>query len=167
MSELDIIPLHYLINGRYAPQSIFGKNVAFSKDYNTSLFAENYMDVIKAHENLRKTYKFQLDGVVISFGVEFREILGQNDHDPEWALAVKFVPAEVITSIEGIEWNLSKRGEIIPTLLLKPVLLDGSTVKRASGYNAKYILENNVKSGTLVSICKRGDIIPAIQKVIN
>ena len=166
MSELDIIPLHYLVNGRHASQAIFQKNLAFSIDYNTPLLAENYIDVIKAHENLRKTYQFQLDGVVISFGVEFREKLGENDHDPEWSIAIKFVPVEVVTTVEGIEWNLSKRGELIPTVLLKAVLLDGSMVGRASGYNAKYILDNNIKSGTLVSICKRGDIIPAIQRVI-
>ena len=166
MSELDIIPLSYLINGKHAPQTIFGKNVTFARDYNTPLFAENYVDVIKAHENLRKTYKFQLDGVVISFPIEFRDILGENDHDPEWALAVKFVPVQVITEVEGIEWNLSKRGEIIPTLLLKPVLLDGSTVRRASGYNAGYLVENSIGRGALVSIAKAGDIIPEIQKVI-
>jgi DNA ligase (NAD+) len=166
MSELDIIPLHYLINGKYAHQNIFGKNLAFSKDYNTPLFAENYVDVIKAHENLRKTYAYQLDGVVISFPIEFRSILGENDHDPEWALAVKFVPVEVVTAVEGVEWNLSKRGEIIPTLLLKPVLLDGSTVRRASGYNAKYLLEKSIGHGALVSIAKAGDIIPEIQKVV-
>jgi DNA ligase (NAD+) len=166
MSELDIIPLHYLINGKHVSQTIFGKNLAFSKDYNIPFFAENYIDAIKSYENLRKIYKYQLDGVVISFPVEYREMLGENDHDPEWALAIKFVPVEAVTTVEGIEWNLSKMGELIPTLLLKPVLLDGSTVRRASGYNAKYILDNNIKSGTLVSICKRGDIIPAIQRVI-
>jgi NAD-dependent DNA ligase len=166
MSELDIIPLSYLINGKHAPQNIFGKNITFARDYNTPLFAENYVDVIKAHENLRKTYKYQLDGVVISFPIEFRDILGENDHDPEWALAIKFVPVQVITEVQGIEWNLSKRGEIIPTLLLKPVLLDGSTVRRASGYNAGYLVENSIGRGALVSIAKAGDIIPEIQKVI-
>jgi NAD-dependent DNA ligase len=166
MSELDIIPLHYLINGNYAHQSIFQKNLAFSRDYNTPLMADNYIDVIKAHENLRKTYPYQLDGVVISFPIEFRSILGENDHDPEWALAVKFVPVQVVTEVEGIEWNLSKRGEIIPTLLLKPVLLDGSTVRRASGYNAGYLVEKEIGRGALVSIAKAGDIIPEIQKVI-
>jgi NAD-dependent DNA ligase len=166
MSELDIIPLIYLINGKHASQTIFQKNLAFSKDYNTPLLAENYIDVIKVHENLRKTYQYQLDGVVISFGVEFREKLGTNDHDPEWSLAIKFVPVEVVTTVEGIEWNLSKRGEIIPTVLLKPVLLDGSTVRRASGYNAAYLIEKGIGFGALVSIAKAGDIIPEIQKVI-
>lgn len=166
MSELDIIPLHYLINGKQAPQTIFGKNLEFCRDYNTVMTFDTYEDVIKSYENLRKNYQYQLDGVVISFPVEFRDILGANDHDPEWAIAIKFVPIETITSIEGIEWNLSKRGEIIPTLLLKPVLLDGSTVRRASGYNASYVIENGVAPGAIVSIAKAGDIIPEIQKVI-
>ncbi len=166
MSELDVIPLHYLINGNPAPQPIFGKNVAFARDYNTPMLAENFIQVIKSYENLRKTFEFQLDGVVICFPIEFRKKLGENDHDPEWGIAIKYVPVQVVTAVEGIEWNLSKRGEIIPTLLLKPVLLDGSTVRRASGYNANYILENGIGQGALVSIAKAGDIIPEIQKVV-
>jgi len=166
MSELVLIPLNYLINHKHAPAAIFEKNLAFSKDYNTIMTFDTYENVIKSHENLRKQYPFQLDGVVIAFPWEFRNQLGENDHDPEWAIAIKFVPVETITSVEGIEWNLSKRGEIIPTLLLKPVLLDGSTVRRASGYNASYVIENGVAPGAIVSIAKAGDIIPEIQKVV-
>lgn len=166
ISELDIIPLIYLINGKHAPQTIFSKNIAFCRDYNTIFLPEVYEEVIKGYENFRKDYEYQLDGVVLSFPIQFREILGENDHDPEWSIAIKFVPVQVVTAVEGIEWNLSKRGEIVPTLLLKPVLLDGSTVRRASGYNAGYLIEKRIGPGALVSIAKAGDIIPEIQKVI-
>ena len=166
MSELDIIPLNFLINGKFASPSIFSKNEIFSKNFNTIVPADDYVTTLKAYEMLREEYPYQLDGVVFAFPVEYRESLGENDHDPEWAIAIKFVPAEVVTSVEGIEWNLSKRGEIIPTLLLKPVFLDGSTVSRASGYNAKYVIEKGIGKGALVSIAKAGDIIPEIQKVI-
>jgi DNA ligase (NAD+) len=166
ISELDIIPLHYLVNGKHVSQSYFKLNDLFCNDINIPFIVENYVQVIKSYEALRETYKFQLDGVVISFPAEFREQLGENDHDPEWALAIKFVPQEAITPYEGIEWNISKRGEIIPTVLLKPILLDGSTVRRASGYNAGYIVDKKIGPGSVVSIAKAGDIIPEIQKVI-
>ena len=63
--------------------------------------------------------------------------------------------------------EISKRGELIPTLLLKPVFLDGSTVKRASGYNAGYVKTNGLGVGAVISIAKAGDIIPEVQKVIS
>ena len=166
MAELDIIPLNFLINGKFASPAIFSKNEIFSKNFNTAVSADDYVTTLKAYEMLREEYSYQLDGVVFTFPVEYRDLLGENDHDPEWAVAIKFVPAEVVTTVEGIEWNLSKRGEIIPTLLLKPVFLDGSTVSRASGYNAKYVIEKGIGKGALVSIAKAGDIIPEIQKVI-
>ena len=166
VSELKIIPLHFLLNGVHVHKSHFRHNTFF-EDWDTEMTFENYVDIIKQHEELRKTIKYQLDGVVISFPVSVREELGENDHDPEWALAVKFVPIETITEVEGIEWNISKRGEMIPTLLLKPVFLDGSTVKRASGYNASYVYNNSLGPGASVSIAKAGDIIPEIQKIIT
>jgi DNA ligase (NAD+) len=166
VSELKIIPLHYLLNGKHIGGNSFRHN-KFYEDW-TELFSfEQYEDLIKAHEKLRKEIPYQLDGVVISFPIQERDTLGENDHDPEWALAVKFVPVETITEVEGIEWNISKRGEIIPTLLLKPVFLDGSTVRRASGYNASYIVNNLLGPGAIVSLAKAGDIIPEIQKVIT
>jgi NAD-dependent DNA ligase len=166
VSELHIVPLHYLLNGKQISSKHFIHN-AFFEDWDTEMIFTDYVDIVKQHEELRKTINYQLDGVVISFPVTVREDLGENDHDPEWALAVKFVPIETITEVEGIEWNISKRGELVPTLLLKPVFLDGSTVRRASGYNASYVLNNKLGSGAKVSIAKAGDIIPEIQKVIT
>jgi len=166
VSELHIIPLHYLLNGKHINCEYFQHN-SFFEDWEETFNASDYVDIVKKHEELRKNINYQLDGVVISFPTTVREALGENDHDPEWALAVKFVPVETITEVEGIEWNISKRGEMVPTLLLKPVFLDGSTVRRASGYNASYVLNNKIGSGAIVSIAKAGDIIPEIQKVIT
>ena len=166
VSELKIIPLHYLLNGKHVSPDHFQYN-SFFEDWEETFNASDYVDIVKVHEELRKTSPYLLDGVVISFPVSVRETLGENDHDPEWAIAIKFVPIETITTVIGIDWNISKRGEIIPTMLLKPVFLDGSTVQRASGYNASYIINNALGPGAVVSIAKAGDIIPEIQKVIS
>lgn len=165
VSELTIIPLHFLLNGKQVNKNLFFDN-EFVKDWDASFSANLYEGIIKSHEKLRETINYQLDGVVISFPVDVREVLGENDHDPEWAIAIKFVPVETITDVEGIEWNVSKKGEIMPTVLLSPVFLDGSTVRRASGYNAGYITKNGIGVGAKVSLAKAGDIIPEIQKVI-
>jgi DNA ligase (NAD+) len=165
MSELRILPLHFLINGKHVSPEYITDNPIYHSFHGVVTTAKDYLDLFKAIESGRDTFDYLLDGVVFSFPCEVREKLGENDHDPEWAIAIKFIPEETITGYRGIEWNVSKRGEIIPTILLAPVFLDGSTVSRASGYNASYILKNNIGPGAKLSIAKAGDIIPEVQKV--
>ena len=166
ISELSIISLHFIVNGKHVEQIHFSRNLFCSKDQNTLMFNDNYIDVVKSYERLRENYKYQLDGIVISFPESLREELGENEHDPEWAIAIKYVPKETITEVIGLEWNVGKTGELTPVVLLKPVQLDGTIVKRTSGYNAGYVHTNKIGKGAIVSIAKAGDIIPEIQKVI-
>ena len=171
VSELHLKPLHFLVNGQHVDQGIFGNELYRSTYQSNNLLlgsvnAESFIESMKDYEHLREIYEYQIDGVVYSFPVEYRALLGENSHDPEWAKAIKFVPAEAITPWAGYFWNNSKRGEIVPTILLVPVLLDGSTVRRASGYNAAYLIEHKIGPGSVVVIAKAGDIIPEIQRVI-
>jgi DNA ligase (NAD+) len=166
VKDLTIVPLHYLLNGEHVAQVCFCTNKLFSRDWNQLFNDIAYVNTIKYYEDLREGFPFQLDGVVISFPEEYRKQLGENDHDPEWAVAIKFVPDQVFSDYVGIEWNISKRGEMAPVILLKPVQLAGTTVKRASGYNAGYIQKNWIGPGAVFSIAKAGDIIPEIQEVI-
>jgi len=165
VSELDILPVHYLVNGNQVDQDHFRSNSFSSENYDIHFSIDKYENVINQFIELRKTHKYLLDGIVIAFPVPYRKQLGENDHDPEWSIAIKFVPEETITGYNGIEWNVSKRGELTPVILLNPVQLAGTTVKRASGYNAGYIVNNKIGPGSYVSIIKAGDIIPEVQKV--
>ena len=171
VSELHLKPLHFLVNGKHVNQKHF-HNELYKSTYASNnrmlsaITAETFITSMQSYEKLREEYEYQIDGVVYSIPVQYRELLGENEHDPEWAIAIKFVPQEAVTPWAGFEWNNSKRGEIIPTILLEPVLLDGSTVKRCSGYNAAYLIEHRIGPGAVVSIAKAGDIIPEIQKVL-
>ncbi len=174
LSEFTIVPLNFILNGVHKCYSHFKHlfkdiNEILNKQkklFTSKNITKEYQEVIDYFIKGRESISYQLDGLVISFPVEYRTQLGENDHDPNWALAVKFPPKETVTTVEGFEWSVSKRGEITPVLLLKPVLLDGTTVKRASGYNAGYLLEKGVGPGATVSLSKAGDIIPEVQKVI-
>ena len=165
VSELTIVPLQFLLNGKFVGWSHFRKNEFCAKNWDTPFFAENYIDLIKEYEKLREEVDFLLDGVVIACPIHVREELGQNDHDPEWAVAIKFVPEQVITTVNGIEWNVGKRGQLTPVVLLDTVQLAGTNVRRASGYNAGYLKDNGIGIGAMVSVAKAGDIIPEIQTV--
>jgi len=167
LNDLTLIPLHFIVDGYHVSQWEFLKYPAFSTVWNKPFAFREYEQIIKDYEKLRESFHFQLDGVVIAFTEDVRKELGENDHDPEWSLAVKFVPDEVVTIVNGIEWNVSKRGELCPVVLLEPIQLAGTTVKRASGYNAGYLKNNGIGTGALVSIQKAGDIIPEVKSVIS
>lgn len=165
--ELTVLPLHYILNGEHLSYNYFRDNDFVAENtYNKSMISADYVDIIQWYENLRETFIYQLDGVVISFPAGVRDQLGENSHDPEWAIAIKFVPEEAITEILDVEWFIGKTGKFTPVVQLKPVQLAGTTVSKASAYNAGYIVDNKIKKGTVVSVVKSGDIIPMIKKVI-
>jgi len=166
VNELTLIPIHYILNGKHIEPHYFSLNHIFYNNYLQYFKDNEYEKTIKLYEELRSKFDYQLDGVVLSFNEQYREKLGVTSKVPEWGIAIKFVPMEVSTTVEGIEWNVSKRGELAPVVLLKPVFLDGSTVKRASVYNAGYVIDNKLAKDAVVSVAKKGDIIPAIQSVI-
>jgi DNA ligase (NAD+) len=168
LNDLTIIPLHYIVDGEHQTldSRIFSEYPNVKTNWSTAFAYEDYGKVLEIIEKERETLDFQLDGMVISFPEQVRSELGENDHDPEWAIAIKFVPEGAVTTVVGVEWNIGKRGQFTPVVQLEPVQLSGSTVKRASGYNAGFIRDNKIQKGSIVSVVKRGDIIPAINKVI-
>ena len=164
VADLTLIPVALLINGTQTDLDMLPKKL-FSETFQKKLYLKDYVDCIKSMEVLRQTFEIPLDGVVISAPYEYRDLLGENEHDPEWSIAIKFVSDEVVTRVMGIEWNISKTGELNPVVLLNPVELAGSIVKRASGYNAGYVVNNKIGADTFVSVAKAGDIIPEIQLI--
>jgi len=113
----------------------------------------------------RKTSEYQLDGFVIKAPEGLRPQWGENSHDPNWAVAIKFPPKEAITKIKSISWQFGKTGAVTPVAVMEPVDLDGSTVSRATLFNYEYLKKMEAYPGATVSIAKSGDIIPQILRV--
>jgi DNA ligase (NAD+) len=152
----------------YLDLSNFLQNWNFHKVYKNEITTETFEFAFQKMTEYREVIsEYQLDGFVIKTPVSDRERLGENDHHPEWAIAIKFPPKEAITKIVDIQWNWGKTGEATPIAIMEPVDLDGTTVKRATMFNIGYVIKNGVTPGAIVSIAKSGDIIPQIQKVIT
>lgn len=83
------------------------------------------------------------------------------------AIAFKFESEIKETTVVDVEWNLSKNNCLIPTVIVEPVELAGTTVRRATGYNAAYIMDNHVAKGAVVKITKCGEIIPNIVEIVK
>jgi DNA ligase (NAD+) len=88
--------------------------------------------------------------------------LGMTAKSPRWAIAYKFKAATVSTKLEKITYQVGRTGAITPVANLTPVLLAGTTVKRASLHNADQIAKLDIREGDTVFVEKGGEIIPKV-----
>lgn len=118
---------------------------------------------IAAWDKARHKLPFDIDGVVIKVN-DYRQQqnLGFTAKSPRWAIAYKFKAEQVATLLESITYQVGRTGAITPVANLKPVLLAGTTVKRASLHNADIIEKLDVRIGDHVFVEKGGEIIPKI-----
>ena len=111
----------------------------------------------------RNDLPFDIDGIVIKVNSYMQQQqLGFTAKSPRWAMAYKFKAEQVSTILESISYQVGRTGAITPVANLKPVLLAGTTVKRASLHNADIIEKLDVRIGDHVFVEKGGEIIPKI-----
>lgn len=124
------------------------------------------MDFINYWQDARHRLDFEIDGVVIKVNnYQQQEELGYTAKSPRWAIAYKYKAAEVTTTLESVTYQVGRTGAITPVANLSPVLLAGTTVKRASLHNADQIKKLDLRIGDTVFVEKGGEIIPKITAV--
>ena len=118
---------------------------------------------IKKTAEKRATLPYEIDGIVIKVdSLESQKQLGFTSKYPKWAVAYKFPAEEVLTMLRDIIFTVGRTGRITPNAVLDPVIVMGSTVKRATLHNEDYVLSKDLKIGDTVSIRKAGDVIPEV-----
>ncbi len=135
------------------------------KIHKTLKSLESYIDYWTKH---RDDLPQVIDGVVIKINDhQQQQRLGSTAKAPRWAVAYKF-PAEQSTSIvEDIVLQVGRTGAVTPVAELKPTLVDGSMVSRATLHNDDEMKRKDVRIGDHVIIQKAGDIIPEVVEVIT
>lgn len=114
----------------------------------------------------RKNLPFDIDGVVIKVNsLALQEKLGNTSKSPRWAIAYKFKAEVASTKLLSVTFQVGRTGNITPVANLEPVLISGSTVKRASLHNADQISMLDLHINDMVFIEKGGEIIPKITGV--
>lgn len=120
--------------------------------------------VYEYFEDVREKMDYSLDGIVIKPTMDYRKV-NLTERRPADCIAIKFVPMLEPTEVTDIEWNLGKTGEYIPTIVTKPVVMDGKNISRASAFNYGYLMSKKISIGTKVVLSLAGDIIPFIYKI--
>ena len=134
-------------------------------------FAGSFDDipsVIVKNTEGRSALPYEIDGLVVKVNeLSVREDLGYTGHHPRWAIAYKFEAPQAQTQVLDIDVQVGRTGRITPVARVKETRLSGSTIRNITLHNQDYVDELELAIGDTVSISKRGDVIPAVENVIE
>lgn len=120
-------------------------------------FAYNIMDETDylAYAAIRDTAEeFQMDGLVIK------------TNDMQHQIALKFEPNGERTKVTEYTWEVGSTGKLVPVIWFEPIIIGGTTLKKASGASLKNVEELNAPVGSVVEVRKMNDVIPKVTKVV-
>ncbi len=111
----------------------------------------------------RNELEMIIDGVVVKVDdLDVQEELGLTAKSPRWAMAYKYAPEQAVTKLLGVTFQVGRTGAVTPVAELDPVQLAGTTVKRASLFNADQLDRLDLHQGDMVRVEKAGEIIPQV-----
>ena len=134
----------------------------------TACSVEEILEYHQSFQDDRDHLDYEIDGVVIKLDdLAVRERLGMTSHHPRWALAYKFEPRKEVTRIEKIGVQVGRTGVLTPVAFLRPVLVGGVTISRASLHNREELKRKDIREGDTVRIQRAGDVIPQVVEVLE
>jgi DNA ligase (NAD+) len=111
----------------------------------------------------KSSLDIQIDGLVLKLNnLKDREELGFTAKFPKWAIAYKFAPVELTSTLKDVLWNVGRTGKVTPTAVIDPITLAGATVTRATLNNYDDILRKRLQLNSLVFVRRSNEVIPEI-----
>lgn len=125
-------------------------------------------DFIRSKMEKRAALRYEIDGLVVKINdYENRERMGHTSHHPRWAIAFKFEAPQAVSKIISIEAQVGRTGRITPVARIDPVRISGSTISNVTLHNQDYITSLDIAVGDRVAVSRRGDVIPAVEEVLE
>ncbi len=161
----------YILHGENLPHKTHFKNLQEAKNWGFKISnhiklcttIDEILEFIHKWDENRNQLPFDIDGIVIKVNASTdQEILGFTAKLPRWAISYKFKAEQASTILNSISYQVGRTGSITPVANLEPVLLAGTTVKRASLHNSDIIIKLDVRQDDTVFVEKGGEIIPKI-----
>lgn len=157
-------PIDYGIFTHYEALE-FMKDLGFKVNPASKLVGgiDGILEYIKEYTEKRDKLPYEIDGIVIKVNdIRMQQELGSTVKYPRWATAYKFPAEEVLTKLIDIKFTVGRTGQVTPNAVLEPVLVMGSTIRRATLHNEDYCRSLDLRIGDIVSIKKAGDVIPEV-----
>ena len=121
------------------------------------------LDFINYYEKHRHDVEHEIDGAVVKINeISIQRQLGFTSRAPKWAIAFKYPPEEVTTTLLDIKVSVGRTGRVTPFAYMEPVIVAGSTVTNATLHNAQEVLRKGILIGDTVVVRKAGDVIPEV-----
>lgn len=125
-------------------------------------------DEIRRRTEQRKSLDYEIDGLVLKVNeLSKRDELGFTEHHPRWAIAYKFESPVAKSTVLSIDVQVGRTGRLTPMARIKPTELSGSTISNVTLHNQDYVDSLEIAVGDTVEISKRGDVIPAVEQVLE
>ena len=125
-------------------------------------------DYIDYWDEARHSLPFATDGIVLKVNdLRQQQRLGYTAKNPRWAIAYKFQAEQAVTRLLDVTFQVGRTGAVTPVANMEPVLLAGTTVRRASLHNEDIIRQLDLHIGDMVRVEKAGEIIPQIVGVAD
>ena len=136
-------------------------------EHAADLDIEGVIDFTEAWREQRHELPYETDGVVVKVDqFDQQERLGMVSRAPRWAIAYKFPPEQVETTLEDIVPYVGRTGTLTPVAHLTPIKVAGSTVARATLHNLDEIRRKDIRIGDRVILQKAGDVIPEVVRPV-
>jgi len=169
LQDIDFVAYEVIMPQNLKPSEQFNKlaelNVVTVKNIQALDYEQLTNDYLSNKLiEFRTTYEYSIDGI-ICIDDNLHERKSKN---PEHAFAFKMVLTDQVIEAKVLDvlWSVSKDGLIKPRVQFEPVTIGGVTITYATGINARFIVDNNIGLGALVSLTRSGDVIPKITAVI-
>lgn len=174
MNRLTVIPDNYknidfvayeLVNPPVKPSEQFDflvKNCPVVVKHNIVTKVDNAF-LSNLLVNWRESYEYEIDGIIVVDDKVYKRKKGNPDH----AFAFKMVLDDQIVEAKvlDVEWSASKHGLLKPRVRIEDVYIGGARIRYATGYNAKFIVDNKIGVGAVIKLIRSGDVIPKIVSV--
>lgn len=146
---------------------LFAEDIGWSAE-TVATSEGNILTAIEEFGLLRAGFEYPTDGVVLkATSPTVRSLLGETSRAPRWAVAYKYEAQTGETTIRDIIVEVGRTGNLSFTAVFDPVLVDGSTISRASLHNVDLIADKDIRIGSKAVVYKANDIIPQVLSVTN
>jgi len=129
---------------------------------------DDVLDHVSSWESKREGLDFEIDGMVVKVNsLEQQRRLGSTAKSPRWAIAYKFPPKQMTTTLKDIMIQVGRTGALTPVAVLEPVSIGGVTVSRATLHNEDEVRRKDLMIGDVVLIERAGEVIPQVVKPVK
>ncbi len=146
------------------------KRLGFKVNNSTTLCndIEEVIAFVENVKNIKTDLDYEIDGVVVKVNeINLYQTIGYTSKFPKWAIAYKFPAEEVETVLESVDFQIGRTGVVKPVANLKPVMISGSLVSRATLHNEDFVNDRDIHIKDYVVVRKAGEIIPEVLRVVT